>query len=329
MHAMHKFKRVIAILPILLLPVAALAANEVTVDADTTLVLGGDSSTYTLKNNSQVDSMTADTTSFSFTLSQGGRVTLISGSRRKLATNASAPAIATFTCGTDQSRLDLSLDSPYTTTAVTVTPGDTCSTGSNSGGGNSGSGGGGGGGSNSPSPVPAPAQTIDKVALLKKQIQETQAKIAQKIGQSQGQGAFGATPPAFGVFAKNIAPGQKDDEVKRLQQLLATDKDIYPNGVANGIFGPATMRAVKAFQKKYGLAQVGSVGPLTRKKLQEVFGKGTPVPPSAPSVIPSPNPASPSPAQSSAIQDQIKALQAQLLQQQIKLIQDKINSLKK
>ncbi|MBI3631187.1 MAG: peptidoglycan-binding protein [Candidatus Sungbacteria bacterium] len=324
---MHKVKRVIAVLGVLLLPAVSLAANEVITNADTTLVLGSDSSNYTLKNTSQFDSMTADTTTFSFTLSQGGRVTLVSPDRKKLNTNASPPVRAVFTCGTDQSQLDLTIDDPFTTTTVIVTPTGTCSTGSGTGGGSGGggsSGGGGGGGGTST----APGQAADKLLALQQKITSLQTKIAEKRG-TQNQGRFGATPPAFGVFARNLAPGQRDEEVRRLQELLARDKAVYPEGTASGFFGPATTRAVKNFQKKYGLPQVGTVGPQTRKKLEELFGSGTsqqPAPtPQASTPTPTPAPS----GQTSAIQNQIRALQAQLLQQQIKLIQDKINSLKK
>ncbi len=74
------------------------------------------------------------------------------------------------------------------------------------------------------------------------------------------------------VFNKDLVRGQRNDDVKRLQQLLATDKSIYPEGVITGFFNLATEKAVKAFQKKNGLRQVGRVGPVTRAKLQEVFG---------------------------------------------------------
>lgn len=73
------------------------------------------------------------------------------------------------------------------------------------------------------------------------------------------------------VFTTDLYRGMKNDDVKRLQQLLASDKDIYPEGLITGTFGPLTEKAVKAFQKKYGLPQVGRVGPQTRTKLQEVF----------------------------------------------------------
>lgn len=63
--------------------------------------------------------------------------------------------------------------------------------------------------------------------------------------------------------------GDKGDLVKILQALLASDKTVYPAGIINGSFGPLTQKAVKRFQKKHGLPQVGRVGPLTLEKLNE------------------------------------------------------------
>ena len=53
--------------------------------------------------------------------------------------------------------------------------------------------------------------------------------------------------------------GDSGELVKALQELLRIKAD--------GIFGPATFRAVKNFQRKHGLTMDGVVGPLTWKKL--------------------------------------------------------------
>ena len=66
-----------------------------------------------------------------------------------------------------------------------------------------------------------------------------------------------------------------EGEVKQLQAILAKDTTVYPEGVVNGIFGPATERAVQRFQKKHGIASsgtaattgYGAVGPKTAKAL--------------------------------------------------------------
>jgi hypothetical protein len=72
--------------------------------------------------------------------------------------------------------------------------------------------------------------------------------------------------------------GMKGAGVMLLQRLLAQDTSVYAAGTVSGYFGPLTLGAVKKFQEKYGIAKMGdagygTVGPRTRAKLVEVFGK--------------------------------------------------------
>lgn len=63
--------------------------------------------------------------------------------------------------------------------------------------------------------------------------------------------------------------GSRSTGVTTLQTLLALDPTLYPEGFVTGYFGPMTAKAVKKFQARYGIAQVGSVGPLTLEKLKQ------------------------------------------------------------
>jgi peptidoglycan hydrolase-like protein with peptidoglycan-binding domain len=101
-----------------------------------------------------------------------------------------------------------------------------------------------------------------------------------------------ATPSASSVvFLKNLSFGMSSEDVRRLQTLLASDKDVYPEGIVSGYFGSLTLKAVERFQVKHGIAGpgtagYGNVGPKTRAKLQEVFGEtGSVI--TAPSTTPS------------------------------------------
>ncbi|HBM45802.1 MAG: Ig domain protein group 2 domain protein [Parcubacteria group bacterium GW2011_GWF2_38_76] len=80
-------------------------------------------------------------------------------------------------------------------------------------------------------------------------------------------------------FAVNLAFGSKNEDVRNLQKVLNSDLDTAvalsgagSSGNETNFFGTATRVAVLKFQKKYGIAQTGFVGPLTRAKLQELFG---------------------------------------------------------
>lgn len=262
-------------------PLAALAA---TTDADVTLTLPSDGSTYTLKSGGSFDNLDISGDTIRFTGDTGGTVSvdIRSGGKKTLTNNRN---IATV-CGDSESSLVISTGPGVTT----VTPSGTCGAsgggGGTSGGGGSSGGGGGGGGSSVAAPAPA---TVSKVTQLKEQIAAVQQQISQKISAA-GSAASSAVGTAISLITKNLALGDRNDEVKALQQLLAKDATVYPEGLASGFFGPATQRAVKRFQKKYGIAQLGNVGPQTRAKLNEIFGAVSAAvsPPAAPAAAPAP-----------------------------------------
>lgn len=82
-----------------------------------------------------------------------------------------------------------------------------------------------------------------------------------------------AVSPAFAqeaTFVKKLQRGMSGGDVKNLQVLLKSFVDIYPQGIVSGYFGPLTERAVQMLQKKYGLEQVGLVGPKTRVVLNNL-----------------------------------------------------------
>ena len=86
---------------------------------------------------------------------------------------------------------------------------------------------------------------------------------------------------ACAAFTQTLLPAKDGDApdptgaVARLQTILAKDKTVYPEGLVTGFFGPATLRAVQAFQKKHDIVSsgtpettgYGAVGPRTAKAL--------------------------------------------------------------
>jgi len=73
--------------------------------------------------------------------------------------------------------------------------------------------------------------------------------------------------------------GMRNNKVKLLQEYLAKDKEVYPQGITSGYYGPLTRSAVERFQRKYNIVSSGSpyttgyglAGPATRAKMQEVL----------------------------------------------------------
>lgn len=69
--------------------------------------------------------------------------------------------------------------------------------------------------------------------------------------------------------------GARGADVTTLQQTLAADASLYPQGLVTGYFGSLSAAAVSRFQARYGLPQVGRVGPLTIAKFNEIYGGAT------------------------------------------------------
>ena len=97
----------------------------------------------------------------------------------------------------------------------------------------------------------------DQVQALLKQLEQKKAELSQAA----------TTPSAALKFARPLIVGSIGDDVKELQKRL-TDEGFY-KGVITGKFGAQTRDAVKAYQKKHRLTQLGTVGPGTRALLNK------------------------------------------------------------
>jgi len=80
-------------------------------------------------------------------------------------------------------------------------------------------------------------------------------------------------------FTSDLKSNSQGAEVRKLQECLAKDKTVYPEGEVTSYFGPKTKRAVIRFQEKYakdilepwGFAEgTGIVSRTTRAKLNEI-----------------------------------------------------------
>lgn len=294
---MKKTLSIIVGLMILAPSASVFAADDVTMTSDVHLTVSGydlvvRSDQYTL------DSITVDSASFSVTLSVGRAFGVTSSDRRKFTVDPLTYVTLTNTCNSSESSVVMNTSQGTGSITVTVTPSTTATCNQDS---DSGSGAGGGGGGSIASYNYGATPATPATPGVSPATPATPAAPALTNASSVAQ----AVSPAFN---KDLVLGHKNDDVKRLQQLLAQDKDIYPNGLATGFFGPATMKAVKAFQKKHGLPQVGRVGPATRAKLQEVFGA------SAPKV----NSSSEDESTKTQLQSQIEALMKQIQELQKK-----------
>ncbi|MEK7107488.1 MAG: peptidoglycan-binding domain-containing protein [Patescibacteria group bacterium] len=97
---------------------------------------------------------------------------------------------------------------------------------------------------------------------------------AQQAQGAQNQATQQKVSVSAGLCPKpsgTLKRGSSGADVTRLQQFLARDKSIYPEGIVNGTYGPLTEKAVQRFQVKNGIVSsgtpdttgYGAVGPRT------------------------------------------------------------------
>ncbi len=106
--------------------------------------------------------------------------------------------------------------------------------------------------------------------------QEKAFALLEQAGYIKQEGKIGKPQLSGEALQHDLAKGNTGEEVRLLQQCLAQDPNVYPEGTINGSFGDLTQKAVIRFQKKYaaevltplGLTKgTGKVGPLTRDKV--------------------------------------------------------------
>ncbi len=100
--------------------------------------------------------------------------------------------------------------------------------------------------------------TAPNLEALMKQIQALQEQIKALKGEVE-------------TLRSGLKQGSSDGDVKKIQELLATDQSIYPEGLTTGFFGERTKEAVKRFQKRHGLPETGEIDEATKKLMQEYF----------------------------------------------------------
>lgn len=123
-------------------------------------------------------------------------------------------------------------------------------------------------------PVFAQTQsTADLIKQLQNQIAALKAQI--EVLQQAQQGVQTAQEDVQGTLKllRHMRQGMSGEDVTLLQTTLAGDSNVYPEGLITGFFGRLTEKAVKRFQEKHSLEQVGNVGPRTLKKLNEFLGE--------------------------------------------------------
>jgi hypothetical protein len=113
------------------------------------------------------------------------------------------------------------------------------------------------------------ATTTASMEQLLQQIKALQDKLAEL--RKQQEGVMGQLKETI-ALARDLRQGMDGEDIKALQEILAADSDVYPEGLVTGHFGPLTAKAIMKFQMKHGIEAVGLVGPKTRQALNGLAG---------------------------------------------------------
>ena len=132
-----------------------------------------------------------------------------------------------------------------------------------------------------PAVVNATTDTETLIESLRQQIETLRVQVLglqtqlRLVGENRGelQQAKEEIKSAIRI-ARQLDIGARGKDVRLLQEVLASDPEIYPEGLVTGYFGPLTYGAVKNFQKKMGVENVGRVGPKTMAKINELLEEG-------------------------------------------------------
>ena len=128
------------------------------------------------------------------------------------------------------------------------------------------------------SPLRADLYGFEETALVAQDKTEALA-LLEREGYQKIDGKIGKVLGVTGSFTTILQQGSSGTAVEKLQECLARDSKVYPEGTVSGTFGPLTKKAVIAFQEKYAAdiltpinlsRGTGKVGPSTNEKLNSV-----------------------------------------------------------
>jgi len=119
------------------------------------------------------------------------------------------------------------------------------------------------------SPATTAKPDAARIAELLAQIQ----KLTELLNslRSQMATAQGQLQTITGELRGGLGEGATGDDVKQIQQVLASDPSVYPAGRMTGFFGPMTKEALMKFQAKHGLTVTGMIDPETRAALEAMI----------------------------------------------------------
>jgi hypothetical protein len=103
---------------------------------------------------------------------------------------------------------------------------------------------------------------LEQIKVLMAKLEDLQKQLAEIRGEVKS------------TLKAGLSEGMSDADVAKLQELLATDPTIYPEGKKTGYFGPLTRDAIKRFQARHELEVTGKIDEETHDLLEEYLHEG-------------------------------------------------------
>ena len=121
--------------------------------------------------------------------------------------------------------------------------------------------------------VPTAQAQTDDIASMLAMIQQLQERVAQL--QEQLRTTRGELQEVRQEIRQTLREGMRGEEVEKLQELLASDPEIYPEALTTGYFGNLTRSALARLQARHGVPQSGELDEATRELINEYFAERT------------------------------------------------------
>lgn len=86
--------------------------------------------------------------------------------------------------------------------------------------------------------------------------------------------ALSTRTDAMLALTQDLGLGAEGSEVELLQRILASDPELYPEGLVTGFFGPLTQAAVKRFEARYELDGDGELDVRARAVVNSMLEEG-------------------------------------------------------
>lgn len=100
---------------------------------------------------------------------------------------------------------------------------------------------------------------LTQLQSLMARVQELQQQLAEVRGEVRD------------MIREGIEEGMTGEDIREIQEILASDSDIYPEGLVTGYFGPLTRSAIRRFQERNDLEATGEIDEETKAALEALI----------------------------------------------------------